>query len=57
MAINEETTVGGIVEPDDSDSERLDATPDPQRGGCLNFGWGCLPVLAGGMLIGPTLFF
>lgn len=21
--------------------------PDPARGGCLKFGWGCLPVLAG----------
>ena len=27
------------------------ATPDPSRGGCLKFGWGCLPVMASLMLI------
>jgi hypothetical protein len=33
------------------------ATPDPARGGCLKFGWGCLPVLLGVMLIPAGLFF
>jgi len=32
-------------------------TPDPARGGCLKFGWGCLPVLLGVMLIPAGLFF
>ncbi|HEX8381550.1 MAG TPA: hypothetical protein VF619_13495 [Allosphingosinicella sp.] len=31
--------------------------PDPARGGCLKFGWGCLPVLLGLMLIPAGLFF
>ncbi|HEX8511732.1 MAG TPA: hypothetical protein VF688_01355 [Allosphingosinicella sp.] len=30
---------------------------DPARGGCLKFGWGCLPVLLGFMLIPAGLFF
>lgn len=30
---------------------------DPARGGCLKFGWGCLPVLAAAMLIPAGLFF
>ena len=33
------------------------ATPDPARGGCLKFGWGCLPLLAGVMLLPAGLFF
>lgn len=32
-------------------------TPDPARGGCLKFGWGCLPVLLGVMMIPAGLFF
>lgn len=32
-------------------------TADPARGGCLKFGWGCLPVLLGFMLIPAGLFF
>ncbi|HEX8527522.1 hypothetical protein [Allosphingosinicella sp.] len=31
--------------------------PDPARGGCLKFGWGCLPVLLGFVLIPAGLFF
>ena len=27
------------------------AMPDPARGGCMKFGWGCLPVLVGLTLI------
>ncbi len=33
------------------------ATPDPAKGGCLRLGWGCLPVLAGAMLLPAGLFF
>jgi hypothetical protein len=33
------------------------ATPHPARGGCLRFGWGCLPVLAGLALIPAGFFF
>ena len=29
--------------------------PDPGGGGCLTFGWGCLPVLAAAMLVAPGL--
>lgn len=32
------------------------ATADPARGGCLKFGWGCLPVLLGFMLIPAGLY-
>ena len=32
-------------------------TPDPARGGCLKFGWGCLPLLAGVMLLPAGLYF
>lgn len=31
--------------------------PDPARGGCLKFGWGCLPAMLGLMLIPAGLFF
>ena len=37
-----------------------DARPgagDPERGGCLKLGWGCLPVVAVGMLLPIGLFF
>ncbi len=27
------------------------------RGGCLNLGWGCLPVLVGGVLLLPLGLF
>jgi hypothetical protein len=30
---------------------------DPTRGGCMKFGWGCLPVLLGLMLVPAGLFF
>ena len=32
-------------------------TPDPAQGGCMKLGWGCLPVLAGAMLIPVQMFF
>lgn len=31
--------------------------PDPARGGCLKFGWGCLPVLLGFILVPAGLLF
>jgi hypothetical protein len=42
---------GGENEPSDS------ATPDPAKGGCLKLGWGCLPVLAGLLLVPVGLIF
>lgn len=33
------------------------AMPDPARGGCLKFGWGCLPLLAVLSLIPAGWFF
>ncbi len=33
------------------------AHPDPTRGGCLKFGWGCLPVAVGIVLLPTGLFF
>jgi hypothetical protein len=38
---------GYEAEPGAFDNEPAgSAMPDPARGGCLKFGWGCLPVLA-----------
>ena len=57
MGINEETRSGGIEEPDgNGDDGHVHATPDPERGGCLNLGWGCLPVVTAGLLILPSVF-
>jgi hypothetical protein len=34
------------------DSEPSDSNePDPARGGCLRFGWGCLPVIAAVLML------
>lgn len=30
--------------------------PDPERGGCMRFGWGCLPMIAAIGLL-PTFWF
>jgi hypothetical protein len=30
---------------------------DPGAGGCMRFGWGCLPVLAGAVLIPANLLY
>ncbi len=30
---------------------------DPARGGCMKLGWGCLPLVAGAMLLPAGLFF
>ena len=37
----------------DSENPSTNA-PDPARGGCMRFGWGCLPVLAGIALLLPA---
>lgn len=40
------------------DGEPADSgMPDPARGGCLKFGWGCLPVMLGFVLLPAGLFF
>lgn len=33
------------------------ATPDAARGGCLKFGWGCLPIVAGLIVAIPAGLF
>lgn len=52
MAINDETTLG--EEPDVAAGTTTDEMPAAERGGCMNLGWGCLPVLVGGMVALPT---
>ena len=51
VASAETTRAEALKEPEGS------STPDPARGGCLKFGWGCLPVLAGVAIIPVQLFF
>jgi hypothetical protein len=53
-----------MVQPGlESPPHALDTEPqgsgaaDPARGGCLKFGWGCLPVLVGFALLPTGLFF
>ena len=57
MAINENREASeGIETPSGGEGDHA-GTPDPRGGGCLRLGWGCLPVLAGILLIpGVTLF-
>ena len=46
-----------MVVDDSSGPERTEpGTAEPARGGCLNFGWGCLSVVAGLLLIPAGLF-
>lgn len=57
MAINEDAQAGeGIEEPAPGAGEHA-GEPDPRGGGCLKLGWGCLPVLAGVMLLPGSLLF
>jgi len=51
VASAETTGDGPLNEPEGS------STPDPARGGCLKFGWGCLPVLAAVAIIPAQFFF
>ncbi len=47
-------------DPEAPPGAQTDARPgeaDPAGGGCLKYGWGCLPVVAGIALIPAGLFF
>lgn len=53
MAINENPGPDeGIEMPSGGEGDHA-GTPDPRGGGCLRLGWGCLPVLIGGLLLMP----
>ena len=56
MAISDEPDADGGIERPDAGTEDHAGTPDPGGGGCLKFGWGCLPVAAL-MLAAPVQFF
>ena len=43
--VTEEAAAGTEAPPHAQDSEPAGGA-DPARGGCLKFGWGCLPVFA-----------
>jgi hypothetical protein len=50
--ITEAVTSDYEAPPHTADSEPSDSNePDPARGGCLKFGWGCLPVVAGLLML------
>jgi hypothetical protein len=52
--VTEAVTSDYDAPPHATDSEPSDSNePDPARGGCMRFGWGCLPVVAG-LLMLPT---
>jgi hypothetical protein len=53
VAISEE---GGVEEPDAA-SESDAGIADPERGGCLRLGWGCLPLVGGVALLPAGLWF
>jgi hypothetical protein len=42
VAINEQD---GLEEPGPSTTQGDAGAPDPERGGCMRLGWGCLPVI------------
>jgi len=57
VAINENPGPGeGIEEPGGGVNDHAGA-PDPAGGGCFRLGWGCLPVLAGVMILPGWLLF
>ena len=40
--------------PEAMDNGTAAGEPDPARGGCMRFGWGCLPVVAGLVIAVPS---
>jgi hypothetical protein len=54
-----EASAPGLDAPPDAPGSEPSGSgmPDPARGGCLKFGWGCLPVAVGAMLIPAGLYF
>lgn len=62
LPMNGRTSVATNEPPlDEAELEGLDrdddsaGRPDPAGGGCMRLGWGCLPVLVGGMVLVPGL--
>lgn len=53
MAINEQD---GRVEPG-PETETHAGAPDPERGGCMRLGWGCLPLIGAVALLPAGLLF
>jgi hypothetical protein len=50
--VPDETEAGsGATETDSGDAFKA----KPEGGGCLNLGWGCLPVLVAGLTLVPLL--
>jgi hypothetical protein len=45
------------VATNDDDGAESVGRADPGGGGCLKFGWGCLPLLAAVLLLPPWLMF
>ena len=43
--------------PDSADEGGSAGMPDPGRGGCFGFGWGCLPVIAAIVTVPGLLLF
>ena len=54
MAINEQD--GSEQETEETGGPSA-GTPDPERGGCMRFGWGCLPLIAAVTVIPLGLLF
>jgi hypothetical protein len=55
MAINDRPGPDGGIEAPDPESASQTGMPQPERGGCFNFGWGCLPVVAAVGLVLPGM--
>ena len=41
----------------DRDPDGGDEQPMAEKGGCLNLGWGCLPVIAAVLMLPASYFF
>lgn len=53
--VTEAVTPDYEAPPHATDAERSDSNePDPARGGCMRFGWGCLPVVASLLMLPPA---
>ncbi len=51
MATEGPGVTGGTTETTD------EFKADPERGGCMKLGWGCLPVLVAGFGLMPLMMF
>ena len=57
MAINERPGPGEGIEEPGPDTSSSAGRADPEGGGCLKLGWGCLPVIAAVLLVPGILLF